>query len=77
MRRKHQKRSTQATSQRSTKAVTHIRLTGVNPGKLAALDGLVPEYLALCQQYLTLFCTVAQPDKFHRSNKSASREMQM
>ena len=48
-----------------TKAVTHIRLIEVNPGKLAALDALAPVYLALCQQYVTLFCTYEVPDKFH------------
>ncbi len=37
----------------------------INPGKLAALDALAPVYLALCQQYVTLFCTDEQPDKFH------------
>ena len=51
--------------QRITKAVTHIRLLEVNPGKLAALDQLAPVYLALCQQYVTLFCTEEHPDKFH------------
>ena len=51
--------------QRLTKAVTHIRLIEANPGKLAALDDLAPVYLALCQQYVTLFCTIASPDKFH------------
>ena len=55
----------QGTPQRITKAVTHIRLIEVNPGKLAALDALAPVYLALCQQYVTLFCTEEQPDKFH------------
>lgn len=45
--------------------MTHIRLIEVNPGKLAALDALDPVYLALCQQYVTLFCTDEQPDKFH------------
>jgi hypothetical protein len=48
-----------------TKAVTHIRLLEVNPGKLAALDALAPVYLALCQQYVTLFSTDELPDKFH------------
>src|SRR5713226_711557 len=48
-----------------TKAVTHIRLIETNPGKLAALDELAPVYLALCQQYVTLFCTDEHPDKFH------------
>ncbi len=53
------------TPQRITKAVTHIRLLEVNPGKLAALDALAPVYLSLCQQYVTLFCTEESPDKFH------------
>jgi hypothetical protein len=51
--------------QRITKAVTHIRLREANTGKLAALDALAPVYLALCQQYVTLFCTEESPDKFH------------
>src|SRR2546430_8463037 len=46
-----------------TKAVSHIRLIEVNPGKLAALDALAPVYLALCQQYVTLFCTEEAPNK--------------
>jgi hypothetical protein len=46
-----------------TKAVTHIRLIEVNPGKLAPLDALAPVYLALCQQYVTLFCTQERPHK--------------
>jgi hypothetical protein len=48
-----------------TKAVTHLRLIEVNPGKLAALDALAPVYLSLCQQYVTFFCTKEDPDKFH------------
>src|SRR5205807_4919112 len=55
----------QDTQQRLTKAVTHIRLIEVNPGKLAVLDALASVYLALCQQHVTLFCTEQQPDKFH------------
>lgn len=55
----------QGTPQRITKAVTYIRLIEVNPGKLAALDALAPIYRALCQQYVTLFCTEEHPDKFH------------
>src|SRR5438132_8843565 len=47
-----------------TKAVTHIRLLEANPGKLAALDALAAVYLALCQQYVTFFCTQEQPDAF-------------
>src|SRR5258708_27241589 len=46
-----------------TRALTHIRLVEVNPGKLAALDTLAPVYLALCQQYVTLFCTTESPNK--------------
>jgi hypothetical protein len=46
-----------------TFAVTHIRLGEANAGKLAALDDLAPVYLALCQEYVTLFCTTEQPDK--------------
>jgi hypothetical protein len=49
--------------QRVTKAVTHIRLIETNPGKLAALDALAPVYLALCQQYVTFFCTQENPNK--------------
>ncbi len=45
-----------------TRAVTHIRLIEVNAGKLAALDALAPAYLALCQQYVTLFCTTESPN---------------
>ncbi len=48
-----------------TKAVTHIRLKAVNSGKLAALDALAPVYMTLCQQYVTLFCTIEHPDPFH------------
>jgi len=46
-----------------TRAVTHIRLEAANAGKLAALDDLAPVYLALCQQYVTLFCTDERPNK--------------
>ena len=60
-----QRRSISGASQRITKAVTHIRLTEVNPGKLAALEALAPVYLALCQQYVILFCTDELPNKFH------------
>src|SRR6266567_9113482 len=54
-------------TQMLTKAVTHIRLGEVNAGKLAALDALASVYLALCQQYVTLFCTGERPDKFRAS----------
>ena len=46
-----------------TRAVTHIGLSTTNAGKLAALDRLSPVYMALCQQYVTLFCTEEAPDK--------------
>ena len=53
------------TKQTITRAVTHIRLIEANPGKLAALDHLVVAYLALTQQYVTLFCEAeTSPDKF-------------
>ena len=57
------KRATVGEPQTITKAVTHIRLIEVNAGKLAALDALAPVYLALCQQYVTLFCLEEPPDK--------------
>src|SRR5215470_19202954 len=46
-----------------TRAVAHIRLVEVNAGKLTALDDLAQVYLALCQQYVTLFCTQERPNK--------------
>jgi hypothetical protein len=44
------------------RAITHIRLGDANRGKLAALDNLWAVYRELCQQYVTHFCTEAQPD---------------
>jgi hypothetical protein len=53
------------TKQTLTHAVTHIRLLAANPGKLDALDQLVVRFQALCQQYITLFCTAAtSPDQY-------------
>jgi hypothetical protein len=53
------------TKQTITRAVTHIRLSEANPGKLDALDHLVVTYLALTQQYVTRFCEAqTSPDKF-------------
>jgi hypothetical protein len=49
--------------QRITKAVTYIRLSEANSSKLAALDALALVYLALCQQYVTLFCAQEKPNK--------------
>src|SRR6266851_4664716 len=61
--RKQKKRPTPGEPYPVTRAVTHIRLVEVNPGKLAALDTLAPVYLALCQEYVTLFCTIEPPNK--------------
>lgn len=49
---------------RLTYAVTHIRLCAANHAKIVTLDALAAEYLRLCQQYTTFFCTEAQPDKY-------------
>ena len=58
------KRAKQVTEPRHiTRAVTSIRLTDVNAGKLAALDMLTPQYLTLCQRYITFFCTEELPNK--------------
>src|SRR5258707_15802614 len=69
---RQRKRPKSGEPQRITKAVTHIRLLEANAGKLAALDTLAPVYLALCQRYVTLFCTDERPNKlrdplFHTS----------
>ena len=47
-----------------TRSVTHIRLAEANSVKLAALDAVAAVYLPLCQQYVTYFCTEAEPDRF-------------
>src|SRR5262249_16747040 len=52
---------------RLTRAVTHIRLGEANPAKLEALDALAADYLRLCQQYTTYFCTEAPPEKYAAS----------
>jgi hypothetical protein len=62
--RKRKKRTKKGEPQTITKAVTHIRLEAANPGKLDALDQLAGEFLALTQQYVTLFCTDELPDGF-------------
>lgn len=64
---KRKKRAKKDEPQTITKAVTHIRLEVVNAGKLIALDQLAEVYLALCQQYTTLFCTDERPDSFRAS----------
>ena len=65
MKPQRQQRPDQGKPQQITKAVTYIRLIEANPGKLDALDALAPVYLALCQQYVTLFCIDEHPNKFH------------
>ena len=47
-----------------TRAVTHIRLLDANASKLAQLDALADAYTWLCQQYMTAFCTEAEPNKY-------------
>jgi hypothetical protein len=64
MRKQRRKRAKKGEPQRITKAVTHIRLTETNPGKLAALDQLAHVFLPLVQQYVILFCTDEMPDAF-------------
>ncbi|GHO80349.1 hypothetical protein KSD_81200 [Ktedonobacter sp. SOSP1-85] len=61
---RRKKRAKQGEPQRVTKAVTHIPLQATNASKLSALDHLGQVYLALCQQYVTLFCTNEFPDSF-------------
>lgn len=47
-----------------THAITHIRIADANASKLAQLDALAAEYMRLCQDYTTAFCTEVEPDKF-------------
>jgi hypothetical protein len=49
---------------RLTRSVTHIYLCATNNAKVAALDALAAEYIALCQQYVTHFCVEAEPDGY-------------
>ncbi len=65
MQQRRQKKPQTSQQQMITKAVSHIRLGEANRGKLASLDELAQVYLALCQHYVTYFCTEALPDKFH------------
>jgi Putative transposase DNA-binding domain len=64
MKKRHHRHKWQDEPQTVTKAVTHIRLEEANAVKLAAFDDLAQVYFLLCQQYITLFCTVELPDKF-------------
>lgn len=62
---KKKRKRKKKTKQALTHAVTHIRLIEANSGKLDALDQLVVVFAALCQQYVTLFCTTeTSPDKY-------------
>jgi hypothetical protein len=47
-----------------TRAVTHVRLCALNEAKAATLDAIAAAYQALCQHYVTLFCTEAEPDDY-------------
>jgi hypothetical protein len=49
---------------RLTRAVTHIRLCAINDAKVATLDEVAADYMALCQQYVALFCAEAEPNGF-------------
>ena len=64
MRKQRKKRAKKGEPAIITKAVTHIRLDAANSGKLAALDQLAQVFLALTQQYVTLFCTNELPNGF-------------
>jgi Putative transposase DNA-binding domain len=64
MKQRNHRLTGQGESQTITKAVTHIRLEATNAGKLAVLDDLAQVYMPLCQQYVALFCTEEQPNKF-------------
>jgi hypothetical protein len=44
--------------------VPHLRLYATNDSKVATLETLAGEYLALCQQYTMLFVTDALPEKY-------------
>ena len=62
---KKKRKRKKKTKQNLTHAVTHIRLIEANPGKLDVLDQLLVAFQALCQQYVTLWCTAdSSPDKY-------------
>jgi transposase len=54
---KKKRKRKQKSKQTLTRAVPHIRLSDPNIGKLEALDQLASAFMALTQQYVTLFCT--------------------
>lgn len=47
-----------------THAITHIRIADANASKLAQLAALAAEYMRLCQDYTTAFCTEVEPNRF-------------
>jgi hypothetical protein len=49
---------------RLTRALTHIRLCDANDAKIAALDAVAAEFMALTQYYVTVFCTEEEPDAY-------------
>jgi transposase len=55
-----------------TRAITHIRLSDANAGKLVQLDALAAEYMQLCQQYATASCTAVEPNKYANAWLSSS-----
>lgn len=54
---KKKRKRKRKSKQTLTRAVPHIRLSDTNIGKLEALDQLASAFMALTQQYVTLFCT--------------------
>ena len=62
---KKKRKRKRKSKQTLTRAVPHIRLAEANTGKLDALDQLSKAFMALTQQYVTLFCTQeADPDGY-------------
>ncbi len=61
---KNKRKRKKKSKQTITRAITPIRLIEANPGKLDVLDQLVEVYLALTGRYVTLFCTVVEPNKY-------------
>jgi len=61
---KQKRQRKKRTKQTLTHAVTQIRLIEANPGKLEALDQLMVEYQVLTQEYVTLFTTGAEPNRY-------------
>jgi hypothetical protein len=49
---------------RLTRAVTHVPLCDTNDAKIASLDAVAAEFMALAQHYVTLFCAEAEPDPY-------------